>query len=288
MIPWRIWSRTSKSLSILLLLCQPGRGQDLEHYFNLAYQGQEEKVAEALPQLYRQHPDDGSVLFLEGLITADGEQALEMYQKVSQLYPTSPYADDALMKIGEYLYARGLYIQAAQYLRRIPIHYPRSDLIYPSIRLFLNAMIVSGNRDTALFYTQVFSKKYPQIEFDLEAGRAAGSKIDTTQLVSKRPAGLRTADEKVMSDKPEREQVSITRRSFRLQAGAFGMRANADRRKAVLESLNYQVRIVPTRSSSGRLYLVMVEGFNSREEAERAGKRLSDNYGIENFVVQNR
>jgi cell division protein FtsN len=35
------------------------------------------------------------------------------------------------------------------------------------------------------------------------------------------------------------------------------------------------------------LYLVMVEGFNSRAEADRAGKRLSDNYGIESFVVQN-
>jgi tetratricopeptide (TPR) repeat protein len=227
------------------------------------------------------------VLFLEGLITADGEQALEMYQKVSQLYPTSPYADDALMKIGEYLYARGLYIQAAQYLRRIPVHYPRSDLLYPSIRLFLNAMTVSGNRDTALFYTQVFAKKYPQIEFDLEAGRAAGSKADTTQLVRERPAGLRAADAEAKDATPERAPASFTVKAYRLQAGAFGRRDNAERRKAVLQSLNYQVRIVPTRSSSGRLYLVMVEGFNSRAEAERAGTRLSDNYGIENFVVQN-
>jgi tetratricopeptide (TPR) repeat protein len=226
------------------------------------------------------------VLFLEGLITADGEQALEMYQKVSRLYPTSPYADDALMKIGEYLYARGLYIQAAQYLQRIPIHYPRSDLLYPSIRLFLNAMTVSGNRDTALFYTQVFAKKYPQIEFDLEAGRAAGSKEDTTQLVSERPAGLPIPDAEVKDDEPERAPTSSAGRAYRLQAGAFGRRDNAERRKAILQSLNYKVRITPTRSSSGRLYLVMVEGFSSRAEAERAGTRLSDNYGIENFVVQ--
>ena len=287
MIHWRIWSRASKSLLLLLFLCQAGRSQDLEHYYNLVYQGRAEEVAEALPQLYRQHPNDGSVLFLEGLITNDGELALEMYKKVSRLYPTSPYADDALMKIGEYLYARGLYIQAAQYLQRIPVHYPRSNLLYPSIRLFLNAMIVSGNRDTALFYAQVFSKKYPDIEFDLEAGRAAGSKVDTTELVSERPPGLPQVAPEVTTQEEEREPAATVRITYRLQAGAFGMRENAERRKAVLQSLNYRVKIVPTRGSRGRLYLVMVEGFNSRAEAERAGQRLSDNYGIENFIVQN-
>ena len=287
MIPWRIWSRASKSILLLLLLCQAGRSQDLEHYFNLVYQGKAEEVAEALPQLYRQHPNDGSILFLEGLITSDGELALEMYKKVSRLYPTSPYADDALMKIGEYLYARGLYIQAAQYLQRIPVHYPRSDLLYPSIRLFLNAMIVSGNRDTALFYAQVFSRKYPDIEFDLEAGRAAGSKADTTELVSERPPGLPQAAPEVTTQEEELEPAATAGGAYRLQAGAFGRRENAERRKAVLQSLNYRVKIVPTRGSSGRLYLVMVDGFRSRAEAESAGQRLSDNYGIENFVVQN-
>lgn len=287
MIPWKIWSRTSTSFLLLLLLFQAGRSQDLEHYYNLVYQGKAEEVAEALPQLYRQHPNDGSILFLEGLITSDGELALEMYKKVSRLYPTSPYADDALMKIGEYLYARGLYIQAAQYLQRIPVHYPRSDLLYPSIRLFLNAMIVSGNRDTALFYTQVFSKKYPEIEFDLEAGRAAGSKADTTELVSERPPGLPPVIPEVTAQEDEREPTQRGSRTYRLQAGAFGSRENAERRRAVLQSLNYRVKIVPTRSTSGRLYLVMIEGFSSRAEAERAGRRLSDNYGIENFVVQN-
>lgn len=275
MIHWKNWSNPRYVVALLLLIFTPAGGQDLDYYLDLAYQGKVEEVAAALPQLYRQHPNDGSILYLEGLITQDGEAAVELFKRVANLYPTSPYADDALLKIGEYLYARGLYVQAAQFLKRIPIHYPRSDLIYPGIRLFLNALLVSGNRDTALFYAQVFSRKYPKIEFDLEVGKASGSPEEFPPLTSESPARE--------DGRPSRTPASRT--AFRLQVGAFGMRENAERQKALLESLNYRVKIVRSRSADRTIHIVIVEGFTSREDAELAGRLLKENYGMDYLVI---
>ncbi|MFB0515993.1 MAG: SPOR domain-containing protein [Candidatus Neomarinimicrobiota bacterium] len=284
MIRWKNWSNPRLTVYVALLVCTPALGQDLDYYFDLAYQGKVEEVAEALPQLYRQHPNDGSILYLEGLITQDGDTAFEMFKRVAQLYPTSPYADDALLKIGEYLYARGLYTQAAHYLKRIPVHYPRSELVYPSIRLFLNALLVSGDRDTALFYAQVFSRKYPEIEFDLETGKASGPPEDFPAVTDRSPTGGDKAGE-VSSGVSRPSTLPAYQTAFQLQAGAFSVKRNAERQKALLESLNYRVRIVLSRRDDSTLHLVMVEGFKSREEAELAGKLLKEKYGIDSLVL---
>ncbi len=285
MIPWRNWSNPSCPVFLALLIFVPMWGQDLDYYFNLAYQGKVEEVAEALPQLYRQHPNDGTVLYLEGLITRDGDNAIEMYKRVARLYPSSPYADDALLKIGEYLYARGLYVQATQYLKRIPVHYPRSDLVYPGIRLFLNAMLVSGNRDTALFYAQVFSRKYPEIEFDLETGKASGGPEDPSLINSKSPVPGSSVPGKPAKTASTSPTDSGTLQRFKLQVGAFSVQENAERQKALLESLNYRVEIARTRSGDRILHFVMVTGFGSREDAEMAGQLLKENYGIDYLVL---
>ena len=277
MILWTNWSNPYKPALAALLFFSTVWGQDLNYYFDLAYQGEPEKVAEALPRLYRENPNDGAVLYLEGLITSDGDAAVEIYKRVVNLYSSSPYADDALLKIGELLYARGLYVQAAQYLKRIPIHYPQSDLVYPGIRLFLNSLLVSGDRDTAFFYVQVFSRRYPEIEFDLNAGRASSGPVEgpTITEIEHEPTRF----------EQESNAISGTGSGFRLQAGAFSLPGNAERRQDMLESLNYSVEIEPSTSMSGRLYLVIVNGFDTREEADNAVKLLGENYGIEAYVI---
>jgi len=252
-------------------------GQDLNYYFDLAYQGELEEVAEALPRLYREYPNDGAVIFLEGLVTSDGDAAVEIYKRVVSLYSSSPYADDALLKIGELLYARGLYVQAAQYLKRIPIHYPKSDLVYPGIRLFLNSLLVSGDRDTAFFYVQVFSRRYPEIEFDLDAGKASSGPVEGPTITGIEEGPTRFEQRSAT--------ISGTRSDFRLQAGAFSVPGNAERRQDMLESLNYSVDIESSTSASGRLYLVIVKGFDTREDADNAVRLLNENYGIEAYVI---
>ena len=284
MIPWKHWSKPGLSATFPLWMLALVWGQDLDRYFELAYQGQREEVAAALPELYRQHPNDGSVLYLEGLITQEGDVAVELFKRVASLYPTSPRAPNALLKVGEYLYSRGLYMQAAKYLGRIPMHYPRSDLVYEGVRLYLNALLVSGSRDTALFYAQVFARKFPELDFDLESGRATAP--GKGALKYRAEPAVKQVPPAAESRPPTQTAAQATpRKGPRLQVGAFSVRTNAERQQALLESLNYRVKLVSRQQGGRTLHLVMVEGFKSREDAEMAGELLKDNYGIDYLVV---
>lgn len=278
-ILWKYWLRVAALLLSLSMGAQPLQGQEtVEGYIRMALQGDRETPVQALPQLRRENPNDSRVLYLEALLTEDGEQAVALYRRIARDYPSSTYADDALLKIGEYLYARGLYIQASIQLKKILIHYPRSDLIYPSIRMFLNALLVVGNRDTARFYAQVFARKYPDITFDLQTGRA-------TSLPQSPGAAAATA---ARGDPPATVVTTppaVASGRVRLQLGAFGVSGNAQRLKRQLEALNYRI-IIERRSSGGRnIFVVLAVGFASREAARSAGELLKENYGIDYLVL---
>ena len=270
MILWKNWPSGLLLLSFCLAAAEAS-GQTIAHYINLAYQGRVEEVQQALPALKKQHPNDGAVLFLEGLVMLDGDAAVGLFNKVVQLYPTNPYADDALLKIGEFLYSRGLYIQAAQQLKRIAVHYTRSDLVHSGIRLFLNALLVSGDRDTALFYAQVFARKYPEIKFDLQAGKVVVLPDDKAVRSTRGRAS-------------PAEGKSGPR--FQLQVGVYSRRENALRQQDLLESLNYEVFIRRYTSKERTLYAVIVSGFATRAAAQRLGKMLERDYGLESLVQQ--
>ncbi|MEE9465032.1 MAG: SPOR domain-containing protein [Candidatus Neomarinimicrobiota bacterium] len=270
MIPWKNWRNLIKATLLCLVAANTAWGQGVAHYIDLAYQGKVEEVRAALPGLKKQQPNDGAILFLEGLVTIDGDKAVEMFNKVVQLYPSNPYADDALLKIGEFLYSRGLYIQAAQQLKRIPVHYPRSELVHSSIRLFLNALLVSGDRDTALFYADVFARKYPKIKFDLQAGKVV---VVPEARNPNPPAG------RVTMATPE----DVSR--YQLQVGAYSSQENASRQRDLLQSLNYRVAMRRITTDNRVLYAVIVSGFISPEEARRVGEELKRDYGLD-YLVQ--
>ncbi len=281
MIPSKNWP-SNKHVVLCFVFVLPLLGQDLSYYVELASQGRTETVNQALPGLRRQYPNSGSVLYLQGLLMEDGDKAIIIFEQVSKRYPNNEYADDALLKQGEYLYSRGLYIQAADILKRIPIHHPTSDLIYPAIRLFLNSLLVTGDRDTALFYTQVFAKKFATLVFDLSEG-----KVNLTEngLSNKAPAGS-------APEPPILEEVATTLTprpeddGYTLQVGAFGVRENAIRQKDLLESLNYRARITPIDKGDQVLYMVFVVGFVNRDIALVAGKKLSNELGIDYLLIE--
>ena len=105
-------------------------------------------------------------MYLKGLLENDGEKAMTIFSKLYNTHPTSDYGDDAVMKVSEYYYAAGLYIQAANWLKKMPIYYSRSEHIDRAVKLFLNSLIVSGHKDTAIFYSRVFKRQFPQLDVD--------------------------------------------------------------------------------------------------------------------------
>ena len=126
--------------------------------------GSRDSAGISFPMIEQEYPNNPSVMYLKGLLETEGEKSMVIFSKLYNTHPTSDYGDDAVMKVAEYYYAAGLYVQASNWLKKMPIYYSRSEHIERAVKLFLNSLIVSGHRDTAIFYSRVFNKQFPSLD----------------------------------------------------------------------------------------------------------------------------
>jgi tetratricopeptide (TPR) repeat protein len=113
---------------------------DIVPYLKKIESGNVEKVKEDLVDLKKDYPDDPSVLFLDGVLTENGQQAVVIYQNIVTNYPQSKYADAALYRIFSYYYALGLYETAKEKLKLLFNNYPAS----PYIKIAEQSILPSG------------------------------------------------------------------------------------------------------------------------------------------------
>ncbi len=91
--------------------------------------GEIDKAEKILGELKKTNPDDPSVLFLDAVLTKDGDVSLNKYMNIYQKYPKSNYADAALYRIFSYYFSIGLYKKAEDYLTKLKNEYPNSPYI---------------------------------------------------------------------------------------------------------------------------------------------------------------
>lgn len=87
------------------------------------------QAKEALSDLKLKYPDDPSVMFLDGVLKENGQEAIVIYQNIVDSYPKSKYADASLYRIFSYYYALGLYDTAREKLKQLKSNYPESPYI---------------------------------------------------------------------------------------------------------------------------------------------------------------
>jgi len=88
------------------------------------------KGAEAsLKEIKRSSPGDPSVIFLDAVLTVNGEEALKKYSSVYEKFPKSKYADASLYRIFSYYYSLGYYKKAESYLSKLKSDYPDSPYL---------------------------------------------------------------------------------------------------------------------------------------------------------------
>lgn len=88
------------------------------------------KSAEAtLVNLRSNKPNDPSVIFLDAVLTTNGEEALRKYSTVYEKFPKSRYADAALYRIFSYYYSLGYYKRAETYLSKLKKEFPDSPYL---------------------------------------------------------------------------------------------------------------------------------------------------------------
>jgi len=98
-------------------------------YLQQIENGKADEVRNELIGLKEKYSDDPSVMFLEGVLTENGQKAVVIYQNVVDEHPDSKYADAALYRIYSYYYALGLYEAATEKLNKLITDYPNSPYI---------------------------------------------------------------------------------------------------------------------------------------------------------------
>lgn len=248
----------------LILLLSISLGQNIDLYFSLIEQGKIDGVKENLPELISKYPKNPGVLYLKALLTQDGKSAIKQYKELLKQYPNSKYAPDAAMKIGEYLYARGLYTQAATLLKNIPIKYPRFIGIQRATNLMVNSFNAIGEADSARYYALIIKSMFPKIDTDISSLKKQIKPLDQVFDFNKKKLDLGP---------------------YVIQIGAFGSRENARRLKLQVTQLGHDVSINNVESNGKILYAVRVNRFKSKKQAENIGRDIKSKIGVEYRIL---
>ena len=120
-------------ISSLIFSLLPGisysQDVDIIPYLKRIENGNADDVRLELTGLKQENPNSPSIMFLEGVLTENGQKAVLIYQEIVDNYPDSKYADAALYRIYSYYYALGLYESADKKLSQLINNYPYSPYI---------------------------------------------------------------------------------------------------------------------------------------------------------------
>jgi len=128
-------SQYLKAISILTLLFfyYPvdllAQDVDIVPYLKQIENGNVDEVKNQVPDLKEKYPGSPSIMFLEGVLTENGQKAVVIYQNIVDKYPDSKYADAALYRLYSYYYALGLYESAKEKLDQLINKFPDSPYI---------------------------------------------------------------------------------------------------------------------------------------------------------------
>lgn len=116
------------SLTFLTSIVQ-AQEKDIVPYLKLIEAGDRDSVLQLLPGLKKSFPNDPSVLFLEAVLTENGQDAVPVYNRIISDFPKSKYADASIYRMYSYYYSLGLYNTASSFLDKLKKEYPESPYI---------------------------------------------------------------------------------------------------------------------------------------------------------------
>ena len=144
-----------------------GQGIDISDYLKKIENGKIEEVREKLPSLKTKHPDDPSVLFLDGILTENGKTSVALFSTIVNNYPESRYADAAAFRIYSYYNALEMSEEAGTWLKRLKKDYPASPYIKIAENNNIPTPVNPKNNDTKIVNSQDSKIKY---KYTIQAG----------------------------------------------------------------------------------------------------------------------
>ena len=255
--------------------------QDFSAYKKLIDEGRMQEVQKSLPYLNSEYPNHPFILYLKAAINSNAKEAIEQFQAIINDHPNTTASELSIMKVGEYLYSMGLYTQAGEQLKIIPLAYPESKNIERAVNLIKKSYLATGYQDSIDLYIEMFSEKYPQLNF---------SNYDYSSSIiiqEDKPVSEEMLKDSVEAIEPVIEQVQIKlgEKPWVVQVGAFREKKNADTIMNRLKSAGYNIEVIQG-SGEMNLYLVQIVRFDTIEKAINIGEEVRDQLGIEFRILE--
>ena len=210
----------------------------------------------------RSDPRYPEVLFTAGLVAEQLDSALTAFRRVGIEYSDSPWADDALLRIAQLLFASRDLPAAQRSADRLLSDYPLSDVRAPAAYWAGRIRIEQGLiADACPLLRQAESEAGEDIEL---ANRA--------RYYLQRCGGPDTAHAVTPAAGPV----------FAVQIAAVGTAAAADEIMRSVRAAGYEARAV----RDGGLFKVRAGRFRTRADAERAQADLRQKLGGTPFIVE--
>lgn len=233
--------------TVSFLFGSPAQDQapDVDRSLARVEKGEADAVRSELPSLLSQYPNNPDVLYLQGVLTSDGTEAVRIYQSIVDNFPRSERADDALYKVYQFYYAIGLYRTAEMKLNQLKTDYPKSKYVAGVVR-----------SDT---------KSLPEEKENL-----------SVQPHAEKPA--------LPESEPSQPAVE-ERGQYTLQVGAFSQQLNAEKQKLFFEDLGYSVEVINKVRDLRSLFVVLVGDYRTPDEAKTKGEEFKRKYNISSMMV---
>ena len=246
------------------------------------------------------------ILYTHAMVSNTAADMRTHFQRVIVEYPTSSWADDALLRVVQLDYATRSYENAARNLERLRLDYPVTPLYaqaaYWGGRTYLDLKDTTracrwladgiARADADLELQRQLGFLYQRCEGrsaspDTGAAKPAGAAADTTSkpgtprdsTAPPRAASADSAAERVADSLPKRAPAPVVR--FRVQVAAVATPGAADDAASKAEKLGYPAVIVRERG----FYKVRAGGFATRQDAQTAAAKLKRGMGGSPFVV---
>ena len=142
--------------------------EEIDNAVEQIHRGDISSASSNFNEMQSKYPENPNLIYVKALLERNIERSIEIYKTIYNYYPTSDYADQAVMRVGEYYYSKGLYTQSSNWLKKIYIHYPKSDNLESSIKLFVNCLTITGKIDSSQFYQSLFNKQFPGIDPEID------------------------------------------------------------------------------------------------------------------------
>jgi tetratricopeptide (TPR) repeat protein len=231
-------------------------GPDIERYLARVEKGEADAVRSELPSLLSRYPNNPDVLYLQGVLTTDGTEAVRIYQSIVDNFPKSERADDALYKVYQFYYAIGLYRTAEIKLNQLKANYPESKYV---------AGIVQSD----------ISSLPDEKEISFPPQPTQGSVVQN-------PPELQQVEKPAL---PESKPAVEEKGQYTLQVGAFSQQVNAEKQKLFFEDLGYSVEVINKVRGSRSLFVVLVGDYDTPDAAKAKGEEFRKKYNINSMMV---